>query len=411
DEFSLFREGLLTVDDLPTNPARLAAFGLTGQVEWDKLYGDFASGTARKASLVNMEHHFLPLTQKAVTEAVDWMQNSLMAGQSKMDPSSHVYWWKVLLGLVSLLAAIFMLIPLTNLFLATEFFKPVSQSVPSGYVAPKKKWWTFAVINFLIGGITYPIFTQWSALSDKYQAIFPLLRLQVGNGVFVWLLVNAVISAILFTIWYRQSKKTGEVQLKDLGVVSTEEEKKQGVLGKTILLAVVMFLCLYLVQALFQLIFKQEIRFVWPFMRQFSNFTRVWLFLLYLIPTIAFWLINGGLFLFGQMHLKEEASPSKTQWVWWAKACFAFLTGLLIVWMIQYLPWYLANAGPGFELLKLPQFSALWPLMLQVYIPEFLILIWILVWFYRRTGRIYLGAFMVSSLMIWFLAAGSVVAK
>jgi len=115
-------------------------------------------------------------------------------------------------------------------------------------------------------------------------------------------------------------------------------------------------------------------------------------------------------FLFGQIHQKEASTPAKTQWLWWIKVCFAFLTGLLIVWCIQYLPWYLFNAGPGFEIMGMPQFSALWPLMLQVYIPEFLVLLWMLVWFYRRTGKIYLGAIMVSSLMIWFLAAGSVVA-
>jgi hypothetical protein len=97
-------------------------------------------------------------------------------------------------------------------------------------------------------------------------------------------------------------------------------------------------------------------------------------------------------------------------WIWWVKILFAFLFGLLVVWMIQYLPWYLFNAGPGFELLGLPQFSAMWPLMLQVYIPEFAILLLLHTWFYRRTGRIYLGALMVSALMMWFLTAGTIVA-
>jgi len=32
-----------------------------------------------------------------------------------------------------------------------------------------------------------------------------------------------------------------------------------------------------------------------------------------------------------------------------------------------------------------------------------------LTWFYRRTGRVYLGALMVSSLAMWFLAAGTVI--
>jgi hypothetical protein len=52
----------------------------------------------------------------------------------------------------------------------------------------------------------------------------------------------------------------------------------------------------------------------------------------------------------------------------------------------------------------------MWPLMLQVYIPEFAILLLIHTWFYRRTGRIYLGALIVSALMMWFLTAGTIVA-
>jgi hypothetical protein len=166
---------------------------------------------------------------------------------------------------------------------------------------------------------------------------------------------------------------------------------------------------LYLLEGFFQVMLGQEFRFVWPYMRQFANAERVGLFFLYMIPALLFWLINGGLFLFGQIHQKEAATPAKTQWLWWIKACFAFLTGLLLIWLIQYIPWYLFNAGPGFELMGMPQFSALWPLMLQVYIPEFMILIWLLVWFYRRTGKIYLGALVVASMMIWFLAAGSIV--
>ncbi len=109
------------------------------------------------------------------------------------------------------------------------------------------------------------------------------------------------------------------------------------------------------------------------------------------------------------MRQKECSSPAKTQLVWWLKNLFAFLFGLAVVWMIQYVPWYFFNAGPGFELLGLPQFSAMWPLMLQVYIPEFAVLLFLHTWFYRRTGRVYLGALVVSTMMIWFVAAGSVI--
>ena len=80
DEFSFFREGLFLSDNLPNHANRIASFGLTKPVQWDTTYGNFADGTARRATLINMEHHFQPLMKKAVAENVDWMRLSLKNG-------------------------------------------------------------------------------------------------------------------------------------------------------------------------------------------------------------------------------------------------------------------------------------------------------------------------------------------
>ncbi|MHC1783688.1 MAG: alpha/beta hydrolase family protein [Anaerolineaceae bacterium] len=411
DEFAFFREGLLTSDSMPTNANRMASFGLTNPVEWDTTYGSFDDGTARRAALIQMEHHFLPLTNKAVAEGVSWMEQALKDGEGAIPSTNQVFMVKELFGLVTLLTAIFMLIPLTNLFLAIPFFSSVAQPLPNRYVSKGSKWWLYAAINAIVGGVTYPLFTQYGALSDKVQPALPWFKLQVGNGVILWLLVNVIICGILFAIWYNSAKKTEKVTLYDMGV-SFDKEKTAfnwNILGKTLLMGAILFGILYIIEGISQWALGQEFRFVWPYMRQFATPERFGLFILYTIPALLFFLVNGGLFLFGQNRPAEMATPNKTQVVWWLKACFAMLTGLLVVWMIQYLPWYLTNVGPGFEVMGLPQFSALWPLMLQVYIPEFIVLLFLHVWFFRKTGRIYLGALVIAMLMMWFLAAGSVI--
>ena len=415
DEFAFFREGKFTVDDLPNNANRMASFGLTSPVQWDTTYGSFANGTARRATLINMEHHFQPLMSKAVAESVDWMRLSLKDGVKDtywIEPTSQIFMVKEWFGLITLLLTLLALIPLTNILLATKHFTPVSQPMPNRYAPTNGKWWLYALINTAIGGITYPIMTQFGALSDKVEAFLPWYKMQVGNGVFLWLVLNVLICATLFFFWYRGAHKNQNVTMYDMGV-SFDKEKTVfdwAIIGKTVLLGVILFTFMYVLEGLFQWAIGQEFRFVWPFMRQFPNIQRFGMFFLYFIPALVFFLVNGGLFLFGQIRQKESANPNKDLWIWWAKILFALLFGLLVVWMIQYLPWYLFNAGPGFELLGLPQFSAMWPLMLQVYIPEFAILLLILTWFYRRTGRIYLGALMVSALMMWFLTAGTIVA-
>lgn len=70
-------------------------------------------------------------------------------------------------------------------------------------------------------------------------------------------------------------------------------------------------------------------------------------------------------------------------------------------------PFFLGKT-PGFDLIHLSLLSGMIPLLLFVYIPEFVVLFFFLTWFYQRTGKVYLGALVIASLAIWFLAAGTV---
>ena len=121
---------------------------------------------------------------------------------------------------------------------------------------------------------------------------------------------------------------------------------------------------------------------------------------------MLFFLLNGGIFLFGQAHQKEYNSPAKTQLIWWLKNCLAAVAGFVVLWSFQYIPFF-AGTAPGFELMGISLLSGMLPLLLFVYIPEFILLIFFLTWFYRKTGKIYLGAFVIASLAIWFLTAGT----
>ena len=416
DEFALFRENQPRTEELTSNPTRLAALGASGPVQWDTTYGSFTDGTARRMALINMDHHLLPLTNKAVAEAVDWMRLALKGGQTDahwIEPTRQIFMWKEIFGLLTLLGTMFSLIPLTNILLATTYFKPVAQPIPNRYVPGARAWWIFATINALIGGILYPPLTALGGLTDKVEAVLPWMKLQMGNGLFLWFLANAVIAGILFFIWYRTSGKQAGVTMYDVGASFDKAGTRfqWGVLGKTLLLGVMLFAWMYVLEGISQWALGEEFRFAWPFMRQFSSPQRVGFFFWYLLPVLAFFLVNGGIFLFGQARQKESRTPARTQWMWWLKNLYAGLMGLLLVWAFQYVPWFFFGRGPGFENVGLPQYSGIWPLMLFVYLPEFAVLLFLLTWFYRRTGRIYLGALMVSSLAMWFLTAGTIIAR
>jgi dienelactone hydrolase len=403
-EFRNTMEPLQAVD--PT------AFGLSAPVDWDTTYGDFADGSARRAALIWGDHHLMSISPKGITEAVDWFRLSLMDGATDehwIDPSSHIYMWKEMFGLFALLGTIISLIPLTNILLATPYFAPVAQPMPDRYIPSKGQWWILATVNALIGGVLWLFFAY---KGGDVLGKLPFMRLAMGNGTAYWFLLNVLVAGILAFIWYRTSAKKAGVTTYDLGLSFDKEKTKYdwGILGKTLLLGVILFAWMYSLTAISQGLLGEEFRFGWPFMREFATSQRVGLFLIYLIPPLLFFLVNGGIFLFGQARQEEVGSPNKSLWVWWLKNLYAGLMGVFLVWGLQYLPWMFAGTGPFWGLTAtIGAPFAIWILMLWVYIPTFAVLLFILTWFFRRTGRIYLGALVVAMLVAWFIAAGSVI--
>lgn len=420
EEFQGFREMQFLTDDLTSSETRLAALGITDPVEWNTTYGNFDDGTARRMEYINMDHHLLPLMNQTNAAIVDWFRMALKDGQGGsmwIEPTKQIYMIKEWFGFLALLTTLVSLLPLTNLLLATTFFKPVAQPMPNRYFPTKKTWWVLATINLLIGGILYPLTTMYGGIGGKIETWLPFMKLEMGNGVAAFFFANAVVAFILFLIWYRGAKKKG-VTMYDMGV-SFDENKTVidwKIIGKTALLGGILFMWMYLLAAFCQSTLGMEIRFAWPYMREFGQPNRIGYFFLYLIPGLLFFLVNGGIFLFGQARLKEYATPAKTQWMWWLKALYAMVTGFFLVWVFQYLPWVL-GAGPGFEVTGITDKiipaigTSMWPLMLFVYIPEFIIIYWFLTWFFRKTGKIYLGALVMASVVTWFLAAGSVLLR
>jgi hypothetical protein len=116
--------------------------------------------------------------------------------------------------------------------------------------------------------------------------------------------------------------------------------------------------------------------------------------------------MNGGVLLFGMLRQKELKWPLLTQIVWWLKGVFAMEAGLLLVFLIQYLPMYLFGTGPVLGS-TLGLLFGLYGVFLMQILPWFAGMFFIATAFYRRTGRIYLGTIMVTILTVWLLTVSS----
>ncbi len=414
DELAIFRENELRTEKLTSNEERLAVLGFEDPIEWDITYGSFVDGTARRMALIHIDHHLMPLASKSVAESVMWMNEALRDGDGGpmwSDPTSQTFMVKEIFGLMTLIGTLVSLLPITNLLLQSKFFAPVAQPLPQRYHVKKRKWWLYASVNMLVIGVLYPLTTQFGGIGNRITELFPFLKMEMANGITAFYLASAVLGIILFSVWFLCQKKAG-MTLYDMGVTFDEEQNKINwvIIGRTVLLGLILFMWMYLLVSLSQSVLGQEFRFAFPYMRRFGQPRRVGYFFIYLIPALLFWLINGGIFLFGLIRQKQLKSPWRTHWIWWLKNAYAMVTGLFLLCCFQYLPWIFGGPGPGLELAGLAQFSDMTPMILFGYIPLFIVMIWFLTWFFRKTGKIYLGSLLVASITIWFLTAGSIIA-
>ena len=141
--------------------------------------------------------------------------------------------------------------------------------------------------------------------------------------------------------------------------------------------------------------------------RPFDNAIRLSQFALYLpFYYLFFFLISGGVKLFGQLRQPRIQNPFREQLVWWLKSVLVMLGGLFIITLIEYVPFFL-GAGPGVNLLFTSLFGGPFISFLIVIIPQFIVLFFLATYCYRKTGLVYIGSFLLSLLGCWALTAGS----
>ncbi len=406
DEFDYFRDYQLTTESLNKSELRYKIFsGQDAPVQWNKTYGNFTDGTARRMELLGTLHRGVTHSGRGIATAMEWFTAALGVEPEVM-PSDLVYLRRELLIGFALLAAVISLLPLCSLLLTVKFFAPLAQPLPDRYAVPGKSWHKTAIISILLSAVLYPFVTQLGhGLFPYPEGIFKTL---MAGGLILWLDMLFIIAFFMFHRWYKkgEGKELG-VTMYDMGI-SFDREKTVidwKMIGKTVLMAMIMFGFLYALTAIGYFCFNTDLRFIWPFLRPFTP-GRFLQFLLYLPFFLLFFLFNGGVRLFGQMRLKEYGSPAKTQFVWWLKNIYVMLGGLVIVSLFEYVP-FLLGYGTGWALVGLSLFDGPFMSALVLIFPQFFVLFFAATYFYRKTGKVYLGSLITALIVSWITCGGA----
>ncbi|HOL60123.1 MAG TPA: alpha/beta fold hydrolase [Syntrophales bacterium] len=388
DEFSWLMWGPAVPKDIVKTDKLKKLFNTTENVIPGKLYGSIEEGTARKLMqppIIHPRDHF---SREAIGYAVEWMQQTLKGGKS-IPPSNQVWYWKELGNLIALIGMVLFIFPLGERLLATDFFQELKSNPPEAKSLRGFGWWIGA---FLLVFIPLPLYLWAIGLSAppgiKASACWPQ---NVTTIIMYWALASAAVSIILFLLWHFLLNRTKGGNFVAYGARWQSGGETWRKIFKSLLLAIVIAFGAYVTLAISNFLFKTDYR-LWVFAVKPMTSLHLRIFLSYIIPFMAFFLILG-LILHGQLR--------KDTWRPWQEMVInvvLLIIGYVIFELFQYLPLF------GGGSLAIPQ-AALWFIVMFQFFPLFIIAALVMTYFFRRTGHIYAGSFLAAILITWIVVA------
>ena len=408
DEFSYFRDYKKIVsDELLKSDLRTGFLGTDADhAAWNTTYGSFSDGSARRIELLYTNHRLTTHHKHGLATAIDWFDEAL-SHESAISSGKQIAMVKEWLVLLAMLLVIAALIPWMDLLLTLPFFHTVIQEFPSKYRAKTSgQWWKGAVITMLIAASTYPFMTQLGhGLLPLPEKVF---RMTVGNGFIAWYLLLIVIMIVMTIVSRTRGKKRGIVQsYHDMGLGTAREPEKISIslCLKSAALVLCTVLLMYLSVVLAEVVFKLDLRFIWPFFKGFTP-ERLLQFFVY-IPCFALFFIlnNSKIMASARTHSTYEPGMKGFFGSWWRNAVM-MAGGILIIILIEYIPFF-ANLGPGADLLFGSTFGGPFMSLLILFFPQVLVFSVLGTAAYRKTGTVYPGAILIAVLAAWIVTGGS----
>ncbi len=390
DEFSSLMWGVDTPPQMVDTDKLKTLFDTTESVEIGRLYGSIADGTARQLYMPRGTHPNDHISTEAIGNAIEWMQLTLEGGNG-LAPSDQTWYWKEIGTFIALIGGILFIFPAGALLLQSNLFKDLQAPLPTSKGATGMAWWVAAALTIAIPALSFFWLqnngNQWLPAS----AFFPQT---ITTGIMVWAVGNGLITLVLFLVWHFTSAQKAGATKESYGV-----SLNLRVILKSLALAVCVIFGVYMLLAISDWMFKTDFR-LWVVALKPMNFLQFHIMLAYLIPFTLYFLvastaINGQL-----RQANADGSPVP---LWRAMLANAALMagGIVILLIIQYS--VLMSGNP------LPLGEPLLTIVAIQFVPLLAVVAFILTYFFRKTGRIYVGAFICALFITWYIVAGQAI--
>ena len=365
------------------------------EVELGRYYGDAADRTLRAVFNERILHPFQPYMREAMANQLAFFERAFGV-DFELDHDDQVWYWKELLGAVSMIAALAALIPLARILMQAPLFRPLAHPLPPAPPRPsgagRALFWSLFAVSALVACFTYIPMAELSqklfvAASNREATWFFPQRM--NNAVMLWALLNGALGYALFFGSYRFYGRRNGADPASWGAAIGRSE-----LLRTIVLALCLFAAYYGLLFAVYFFFHVDYNFLFMGVRVFRP--EMVLLLAMYAPLFFVFFLSNSLRVNGAMRFAGEP-----EWRSMLRAGVANSLGLFLIVLIQYATFAATGTVYWTD-------GWLYVNLLFAVVPMMFVLPYFNRFFFRVTGRIWLGPMVTCLIFVMVLISNTV---
>ncbi|NCT90480.1 alpha/beta fold hydrolase [Cellulomonas sp. APG4] len=383
------------------SPVLMPVFGTDEPIVAEQLYGSIEDGTGRMLYTPWENHALSTDSTDGIGTAVDWMQRTLLADDGGLDTSDQVWPVKLLGTTIALAGAFLFLFAAGSLLLRTRAFATLVRPVPEYRGLTGGAWWFGALLTTAVGPLLY----LWVWKNMFFDPILPANAVwpqTFTNAFMVWAVIVGAITWALIGVNHAVTTRRHGATLANYGLTEPDRRFDWRALGRSALLVLAILAPVYLVLAFVSSAWGVDFR-LWLVTLMPMTGARLGAFAGYLLPFAIFFFAQAIIF-GGFLRWKKGKAPLWQEmlvnsivltlgaFVWLLLVYVPLMSGGTILFGSD--PVTVTSAGMG--AINYTALLVLWPLSACLYTSYF-----------RRTGRVFVGSILVTTLVVWSLTAAN----
>ncbi len=396
EEHPTFFYGVDKSKNLSESAKLQSLFNITESVKVDTLYGSIEDGTARIYHFTNDTHLTNLDSSASFANIIEWFQLTLDGGWN-VSPSDQIFQWKNVGTFTAFVGLGLLLFATGGLLLQIPFFKPLVEPVPAYKGLSGSKWWIGAVLTTVLAPLTYVVSKNIFNGAKIMTTTTLWSQSQINRYYLPWAILLGSVTLVLILINHFAITKKNKATLVNYGLAWEKGKIDWGKVGKSFLLAICTLIPAYLILSVVYSTLKIDFRLNLLAIRPMT-LARFHAFLGYLIPFLILYLLVTVMF-HGFLRWKDgKASLGKEMLM----NVLMLMVGIVIWMVIQYATLFV-NSVPALGTdtnftIRATTLLFLYPLI-----------ICLSTYFFRKTGHVYVGAFLIGIFMTWYLAVNSMI--